>query len=473
MSAVFSTGNRDLDALIGSIHPKYMLLVVGHPGAGKTTLASSICYENALRGHKCLYVSFYEDRDKLYRNMAELGIDLASVDSKGLLTHVKLPLVKPSEALDIIGELIAKDSYKVVIVDSINPLIELYRKKEQRAVLLNFFYNLVSVIDGLLVAIAEIPWGKETLNLGSIEFVADAIIYLKHRKTRGLLVRVLELRKVRGSPLSTVEIPFDIAEGKGIVVYTPERPGKPHTATMEALKTCELLEEAVGPVYRGDVVAVSYPPNARPSFIVLPFINLAVMNDLKVFAVSYRYSATDMKSAVETALAKYYGFSQSEASWITGNYLRLESINPATMSIPLLSNFEMRLIERERPDLVVFHACEVPWRLARNTDEDEYWASLVNQLAWLEKQGIITVRMYSRVHPHFVKMSEALADISIRAHFKPGDREMRQVWYAWRRGQEPRIIDLTDVKIQEKVQNCSKRLRDLIRERRAVGSSDQ
>ncbi|MEM1816210.1 MAG: hypothetical protein QXP03_00720 [Desulfurococcaceae archaeon] len=76
---------------------------------------------------------------------AGLSVDLASAESEDLVTYVKLP------------------------------------------VLLKFFYNLVGVIDGLLVAIAEIPWGKGTLNLSSVEFVADArITYKSGRIARGI-----------------------------------------------------------------------------------------------------------------------------------------------------------------------------------------------------------------------------------------------------------------------------------------------
>ncbi|MEM3913585.1 MAG: hypothetical protein QXT75_06765, partial [Desulfurococcaceae archaeon] len=83
---------------------------------------------------------------------------------------------------------------------------------------------------------------------------------------------------------------------------------------------------------------------------------------------------------------------------------------------------------------------------------------------WLENQGIITVRLYSRVDPHFVKMSEALADISIRAYYKPINKELKQVWYTWRRGGEPKVIDFTSTEIQDKAQKCSKLLKEIIQE---------
>jgi len=459
---LFSTGNKELDGLIGPLQPRSMLLVVGHPGAGKTTLASNICLENALKGYKCLYISFYEDKEKLYGNMARLGIDLAGAESRGLLTHVKLPVTKPQEVLEIISDLVAKDSYRVVVLDSINPVIELYRRKEQRAVLLNFFYNLVSVINGLLVAIAEIPLGKETLNLGSIEFVADAIVYLKHRVSHGLLTRVLELRKARSAHLSVVEVPFDIVEKRGLVVYAPRRSERPMITITTKLKMHKVIEEISGPIYRGDVVVVSYPPGARTPLVLLPLIGAMLENDLKALVVSYKYSEAEVKDIVKSALMKYLDLGPEEAEYVVEKHIRTEPINPAAISTPQIYNLEIRIVEEMRPDIVVYHACEVPWRLVRNTDEDGYWSTLVNELTWLKNQGVLTARLFSRVDPHFVKMNESLADLSIRAYYRAVDKKTSQVWRVWRRGEEPRTVDFADSELQGKLREYSNYIRGVV-----------
>jgi len=58
-------------------------LVEGYPGAGKTTLAASICYSYAVKGERCLYTTFHEDKEKVFGVLSELGVDLASAEKKG------------------------------------------------------------------------------------------------------------------------------------------------------------------------------------------------------------------------------------------------------------------------------------------------------------------------------------------------------------------------------------------------------
>jgi circadian clock protein KaiC len=40
-----------------------LVVVAGHPGSGKTSLASTICLYALEKNEKCLYISFQEDRE--------------------------------------------------------------------------------------------------------------------------------------------------------------------------------------------------------------------------------------------------------------------------------------------------------------------------------------------------------------------------------------------------------------------------
>ena len=86
----FTLGVIELDRILrDAIQPGTLLVISGHPGSGKTTLASTICYVNALQGKKCLYISFQESKEKLYVNMARLGLNLEEIERRGVVEPLK------------------------------------------------------------------------------------------------------------------------------------------------------------------------------------------------------------------------------------------------------------------------------------------------------------------------------------------------------------------------------------------------
>ncbi|MEM2005355.1 MAG: ATPase domain-containing protein [Zestosphaera sp.] len=444
MDYSLTTGSGELDALIGGLLPRSMVLVVGHPGAGKTTLASQICYANTLRGKKCLYVTFYEDKDKLFRNMNRLGINLSEAESEGLFSYVKLPTISVDEMLKVMTELLTRGSYDVVVIDSINPTLELSEPKEaRRAVLLNFFYQLANIINGLLIVSAEIPLGRESLNLGSVEFVADAIIYLKHRVTYGSLSRVLEIRKIRGAPLSIVEFPFSIVEGKGLKIYIPPRLERVIAGKGETFKTTlSAIPELVGPINRGDLVFISNPPHGRTPLVIIPVVDLAVTNDARVLHISYRYSPDEVRDTYARVFESYFGVERDYTLKALDKHFYIDSMNPASYSLSHMRALTRELIERLDPDIVVYHGVDALKGVIR--EQEEYWAMLMNELVWLKNMGKLVIRYASRVDPYWTRMNEALSDIVVRAYYRREGVHLKPVFYIWRRGMNPTIFDYTE-----------------------------
>lgn len=452
---IFTTGSRELDTLLGGFRSGGMLLIVGHPGAGKTTLASQICYANALSGKKCLYITFYEDRNRLFSNMRRLGIKLDEAEGKGLLRFAKLPITSAEDTMNTIVELIARGDYSIVIIDSINAAIELYERREaQRALLLNFFYQLAQTVNGMLITIAELPFGKESLELGAIEFVADAILYLKHRSVRGLLSRVLELRKVRGAPVSVTELPFAIVEGEGFKVYLPPRPERSLGRGDLIRGTLEITKHVLEPVRRGDIVYVSYPPIARAPLVAIPFIDLLVTNNLRGFFLSYRYSRDESLEAHIAALTRYAGLARDDAVKLLERHLYTESINPTSSSITHLHAVTVEMIEKLNPDVVMFHGVEVFNVVA---EPQEYWTALINELLWLKNKGKLVVRFGSRMDLRWHRMNAALSEKIINLHYRRRNGKLIPTIYSWGRGREPALLEI-DEEVLAKLREEAKKL---------------
>jgi len=430
----------ELDRILrDAIQPGTLLVISGHPGSGKTTLASTICYANALQGRKCLYISFQESKEKLYVNMARLGLNLEEIEKKGLLNHLKLPLVvKPestSEILEIISKEVAKVSPQVVVVDSITPLLKAVEKDlEARAILQNFFAELPRLINGLVVLIAEIPSGREAVDLGDLEFVADVIVSLKHRVESGLLSRYVEIVKARGASLSVVELPFSIVEGRGIVVLEPIVIEEIPAMGAESIALpCSVLNDLIGPVRRGGVIYITYPPDARPVLILVYILAMALKNDARVLFISYKVSPEDIKMSTESWLVKL-GVDRESARELLNKYFIVKSINPTSVSLPQLSLLELKIVDEHRPDIVVFHGVDIPAALER--DVHSWMSGLLNQLLYLKKKGLVVIRMGS-LDDKF-NYNASLADIVVKFTTREvevsGKKHVEYEVYVWRRG---------------------------------------
>ncbi|MEZ0393688.1 MAG: ATPase domain-containing protein [Desulfurococcaceae archaeon] len=441
-------GVKELDEALGGLEPGTLVLVIGRPGVGKTLLASKACYENAVRGNKCLYVTFYEDKEKLFRNAGRLGIDLAEAEAKGLVGYVRLPASSPDEIVRVIGDLVARGSYRVVVIDSVNPLLELFEAGKRRAVLLNFFYQLAGALNGLLVLIAEVmPEGGRTAAL-PIEYVADTVIYMRTKAISGVPVRSIEVRKARGHPLPVVEVPYSIAEAGGIEVYLPPRPARRIGGAGQALSSSAFkLEELVGPIYRGDVAYVSYPAGAREPLVVLPLVDLAVTNGLRVLMISYKYSPDEVREVFALASQRYAGIGRDEIFRVLDKHFAFESLNAAGQPIQLLHAKSVELVKRLEPDIVAFHGTEVFWAIS--SDGPEYWRALINELTWLRNQGKLVVRYGARVDRRWTRMNEALADIVVRAGHRREGAELRPVFHVWRRGRSPLVLEPSASDLEE------------------------
>jgi len=109
-----------------------LVVVAGHPGSGKTSLASTICLYALEKNEKCLYISFQEDRNRLYSQLEGIGINFRKYDEKGFLKFVKFPLSVSEQVVqqfvDDISRLVLDFNPRVVVVDSATPLLEVVKE---------------------------------------------------------------------------------------------------------------------------------------------------------------------------------------------------------------------------------------------------------------------------------------------------------------------------------------------------------
>lgn len=441
----FATGIAGLDRLLGEIRVPYTMLIAGHPGAGKTTLASTICYHNTLRGGKCLYITLYEDREKLYSFMERLGLRLREAESRGLFKYLKLPLSSDIEGtIDAINKAVS-EGYDIVVLDSVTALLDSIKDRfEKRAWLLNYFYQLPQLFNGLLILVSELPYGEERLDLGSVEFVVDATIILKHRVEDGLLVRLIEVRKSRGTPIYVAEAPFTIAEGSGIEVFTPPILEELPEQGGELEPPCKVYRERVTHFHQGFLINIFFPPETvygREALLCL--LALAIKHNLKILVISYITPPLTLIDTLTKTLGDY-GVDHRDALEVLRKFMVVRALNPYAYSVAQLSARELMLIDNVKPNIVVFHGIHVARYMV--AEYQKVFRELYNEVLYLKSRNISVVRIGSCVDETICSLESSISDVTFRIIRTYNEDKTDYKIHVFRRYIEPSIVSSSENK---------------------------
>ncbi|MEB3765686.1 MAG: hypothetical protein GSR77_05940 [Desulfurococcales archaeon] len=456
MEYKFKTGIKSIDEelLKGGFYKESLITIGGHPGAGKTTFAAMIAYHNGLEGKRTLYVSFQENKKKFYKHMKNFGMDLEALEREGRFMFVKLPLVATQEGAEEVVAKISGMIYElnadIIIVDSINPLIEAYTPDvSRRAVVQNFFYTLPELTGGLGVLIAEIPFGqREQPILGSVDFVADAVFILYHYIEQGQIVREMEIRKLRGYPLNYARLPFFIRSGKGIVVWTPPRlelvPGIDSAKYLEP--PCSVMEDYFGKLYKGEIVLLSFPSDARPVRPITYTFAVTLLNNARTLILSYDMSPDEIKKILEIQLAEAFNFEDKivkKLIEIFEKQVEVVGINPAAYSAQELYSLFMDIITEKKPDVLLVLGVHKLLRkmIFKEAGDIKLFDNIILSL---KAQGIFTMLAAATSDPYEYNVLSELADGILRYNYIMSEGEIKKYIYVWMKGKDPALFD-TDI----------------------------
>jgi circadian clock protein KaiC len=159
-----STGVEGLDPLFGGALVRgTTTLMLGSSGAGKTTLSLQFALEGARLGQPTLFYGFFEPPHSLRRKAEGLGVPIAELEAKGLLTFAW------------------RSSSETMLDREAHDLLSLVREKKIERIALDGFAGLRDVDERERVASAFAAVSNELSHLGVTTFVTD--------ETRELFVR--------------------------------------------------------------------------------------------------------------------------------------------------------------------------------------------------------------------------------------------------------------------------------------------
>jgi circadian clock protein KaiC len=283
------------DILEGGFPARSLILLSGNAGSGKTILSTQFLYNGAVKyGEKGVYVSFAENRKDFYRNLLSLGMDLRSLETKGLFKFMDMVTMRGEDALKIITEKIVKTTSefkaKRLVIDSLSALLQTMGAAETRIFLQTVLGKVTKSLDVTTVAIGEIPYGEGRTGLGVEEFVADGVIFLTHMGTAGSENRRLTIAKMRGTPLDRASFEYLIDEKYGgiVPIVLPKRVNIPSSPTEKLSTGVEGLDKMMhGGVFKGSVTLVEGASGIGKTITCLQYASANAMEGKKALYISF------------------------------------------------------------------------------------------------------------------------------------------------------------------------------------------
>ncbi|RJS86598.1 hypothetical protein CW704_05235 [Candidatus Bathyarchaeota archaeon] len=217
------TGIPKFDKLIeGGFPDNSMILLVGYPGAGKTTFSAQFLYNGATRhSARGVYVCFAETKETFLRNMMRFGWDFERLEKEGRVAILDLSVTREAglqKNLDTIMETMTSLNASRLVIDSFSAISMGLKELIDIRVMIHLLYRFLKKANCVSILILDQPWGTSALGEGISEFLADGIIHLEtYFDENEVFRRRLRILKMRGTNHTKSPHEYDITS-EGFVI---------------------------------------------------------------------------------------------------------------------------------------------------------------------------------------------------------------------------------------------------------------
>jgi KaiC/GvpD/RAD55 family RecA-like ATPase len=235
------TGVPGFDDLMEKGMPKgSSILVCGGPGSGKTTFCLNTLCHAAGKGEKCLYLSFEENKNRLYDHMRNYGFNPDQLEKDGNLAVIRKNPFEISRGVEALlakarGELLIEideiqglipEGFKPdrIVLDSLSAIAAAFVGKEEGyRIYIEQLFDALKNIGATSFLISEVEQTANKYSKSGVEeFLADAIFAFYNIRRGNVRVSAVEIIKIRGAVHKKKVVPFSMIPGKGIEVYPLE-----------------------------------------------------------------------------------------------------------------------------------------------------------------------------------------------------------------------------------------------------------
>lgn len=220
------SNNEALDKLLGGgVHPGTSTLLLGPAGVGKSSCAVMFAVAAAHRGEHAIIYAFDEGRDTLVTRARGLGMDLESLESKGMLTIQVIDPgdISPGQFAHMVRCSVrdgnAGRRTTVVVIDSLNGYLS--AMPEERFLHMQM-HELLSYLAGrgittFLVVAQHGMLGSTMQTPVDASYLADTVLLFRYFESGGSIRQAISVVKKRSSSHERTIREFRMQDGRIIV----------------------------------------------------------------------------------------------------------------------------------------------------------------------------------------------------------------------------------------------------------------
>ena len=219
---VISTGNSEIDRKLGGGIPLgSMTLIEGESDSGKSVLSQQIIWDSLYDGFRVVLYNSENTVKSFVRQMASLSLEISDFL---LLSKLKIFPISASRSqlspAQVFSILLSDSSSRIqtdlVVVDSLTTFITHTSIEDT----MTYFENCKRLSDGgmsMINVVNSYAFGEAELD--RVRSISDAHLRLRTEQVGDMIVKVLEVAKVRGAELSTGNIvSFDVEPMLGMKI---------------------------------------------------------------------------------------------------------------------------------------------------------------------------------------------------------------------------------------------------------------